>query len=457
MRSGDGDSCTCGCITRDGDDIIHSLSCTCTFCYAGGDLVYEAYREDINCDVKDTSGGGGGNSPDGGGNDPPDPDGPSVSVYFDKNVVIFEDEYEDSPGVFVDRRSTTTKLTVSAYGGENGALISLSIPSALELYSSDGNMPTYVMPGGTVEWEAYYKGTAPSDGVGGTTVSASIIDYLTFESESASDSLTVVEVKVKAQNTAPQNNCWQRHSYGVCERVVLQHVPDSVNVTWNSAGGIITGIDQLPYSMLKCPAVGGSESLTASLSGVDYPLILNIIEPQIIVVTNITAITTNLPVGIAGHVGMRMEQYVSPFTVSFSRIAIEEVPCEEGFHSGYYSNPSMSNLWSHTYSNGAGLWHAVNMMNRITIDRATCGACPQPWSQGTLIWNIPFGWHPLTANGNVPVLGTLPTKEFATDVRSTITINSTGFVILMKLGHWVSRDIYNEVALDGVVIMEGEQ
>ena len=54
-------------------------------------------------------------------------------------------------------------------------------------------------------------------------------------------------------------------------------------------------------------------------------------------------------------------------------------------------------------------------------------------------------------------MGILPTNEFATDVTSTIVINSAGFVILMKLGHWVSRDIYNEVALDGVVVMEGEQ
>lgn len=90
-------------------------------------------------------------------------------------------------------------------------------------------------------------------------------------------------------------------------------------------------------------------------------------------------------------------------------------------------------------------------------DRASCGACPQPWSQGSLIWSIPFGWHPFTADGTAPVMGTLPTKEFATDVTHTIVINSTGFVILMKLGHWVSRDIYNEIALDGVVVREGEQ
>ena len=30
-------------------------------------------------------------------------------------------------------------------------------------------------------------------------------------------------------------------------------------------------------------------------------------------------------------------------------------------------------------------------------------------------------------------------------------------VFVMKLGHWVSRDIYNEVVLDGVVVREGEQ
>ena len=178
---------------------------------------------------------------------------------------------------------------------------------------------------------------------------------------------------------------------------------------------------------------------------------------QLIVASNVTVVVTNLPTGVAGHIGMRMEQYVMPFTVSFVGIAIEEVPCETGFHSGYYDDPSRSNLWSHTYDNGAGIWHAVNAMNFVVPDRASCGACPPPWSQGTLIWDIPFGWHPLGNTNAVPTIGTIPEKEFSPGVKSTIVINSTGMVFVMKLGHWVSRDIYNEIALDGMVIQEGSQ
>ena len=174
-------------------------------------------------------------------------------------------------------------------------------------------------------------------------------------------------------------------------------------------------------------------------------------------VSNISFIADNFPSNVAGHVGMLMDQYVSPFTVSFTETAIEEVPCETGFHSGYYADSSWSNRWSHTYDNGAGKWVRVNAGNYIVRDRPSCGACPPPWSQGTLIWDIPFGWHSLGGNNMAPTMGTTPNGQFATDTKSTTVITASGMVFVMKLGHWVSRDIYNEVVLDGVVVREGNQ
>ena len=357
--------------------------------------------------------------------------------------------------MFKPRRSTTTKLTVTASGGENGGILSLNVGASLAKCAGQSEMPTYVPPQGTIEWQANYEGVSASADVGNTLATVRLMDFVTLQTIDASYSTTVAKVKIKAEITAPQNPCWQRHDYGVCERVVLQHWPETANVIWSTAGN--GTIQSELHTILACPPLGGTEALTASYQGETFGIDLNVIEPQGIVASNVTAIADILPIGTAGHVGMHMDQYVAPFNVSFSRIAIEEVPSEEGFHSGYYSDPSWSNLWSHTYSNGAGKWIKVHGGNYIAKDRASCGACPPPWSQGSLIWNIPFGWHPFTADGDVPAMGILPTNEFATDVTSTIVINSAGFVILMKLGHWVSRDIYNEVALDGVVVMEGEQ
>ena len=216
MRSG-GDSCSCGCLVRDGLDLIHSQICSCEHCPAEGECLYEGHSENISLDMKDSSsGGGGGNSPGGNGSNPPDPDLPSVSVSFDKNVVIFEDRYEDSPGVFVERRSTKTKLTVTAYGGEHGGMLNLVTPSGIVKSAGESTMPGFVPPFSTIEWQANYEGTDASHQPNGSTVQVHFSDFQTLQQIDSSASLTVVEVKVKAQNTAPQNPCWQRHSYGVC-------------------------------------------------------------------------------------------------------------------------------------------------------------------------------------------------------------------------------------------------
>ena len=40
-----------------------------------------------------------------------------------------------------------------------------------------------------------------------------------------------------------------------------------------------------------------------------------------------------------------MKLYVKPLDVSFAEIAVEEVPCAEGTHSGYFSLPQFSGEW----------------------------------------------------------------------------------------------------------------
>ena len=458
MRSG-GDSCSCGCLVRDGLDLIHSQICSCEHCFAEGECSYEGHSESISLDMKDSSsGGGGGNSSGGNGNTQPDPNLPSVSVSFDKNVVIFEDRYEDSPGVFVERRSTKTKLTVTAYGGEHGGMLNLVTPSGIVKSAGESTMPGFVPPFSTIEWQANYEGTDASPQPNGSTVQVYFSDFQTLQQIDSSASLTVVEVKIKAQNTALQNQCWQRHSYGVCEHVVLQHEPLAVPVVWCAPEGFTIGAaTNSQYKLLVCPVLGGVRNVTSAIGDVDLNIPLSIVEPQAIFVTNVEAMVTNLPVGTAGHAGMKMDQYVAPLTVSFVHIAIEEVPNEGGSHSGYYDNPCKSNLWSHSYSTGAGKWVKVQGNHLIARDRAKCGSCPPPWSNGSLIWDVPFGWHSLTESGEAPPMGTQPQGTFATDVKSTMIITSSGMVFVLKLGHWTSRDIYNEIVLDGVVIQEGSQ
>ena len=45
---------------------------------------------------------------------------PSLSITFSKQVVIFEDAYENTPDETVSRRSTRVRLTIDAYAGAQG-------------------------------------------------------------------------------------------------------------------------------------------------------------------------------------------------------------------------------------------------------------------------------------------------------------------------------------------------
>ena len=159
------------------------------------------------------------------------------------------------------------------------------------------------------------------------------------------------------------------------------------------------------------------------------------------------------PAGSAGRFGMRLSEIsLLPRTVSFGRISVEEIPCETGFHSGYFSDPSFSNKWGHTIANGAGRWRSVLMNNQInTVDDVTCALCPSPWTNGGLIWNIPMGW-----NTNGVVMGMAPAKEIPIDIRSVTTILSSGMVIMSKLGHVAVRDIMDLITIDGVVTKGGQ-
>ena len=232
-RSGGG--CVCGCLSLlEGftNMIAHATTCQCSDCSVQGEYVYAGYTAGFELSL-----GGGGEEdppgPDDPGGDPPEPTPPSVSVSFEKPVVIFEDTYENPPGVTVPRSSTTTKLTLTASGGDYGGTISLSVVGGLAICAGQSAAPGYVAPNQSISWEADYEGVSASPSQGGAIATASIMDSMSLQTSESSASMTVIEIKVKALVTAPQNPCWQRHDYGVCEQVVLQHFPSSATAVWS--------------------------------------------------------------------------------------------------------------------------------------------------------------------------------------------------------------------------------
>ena len=470
MRSG-GDSCSCGCLARDGLDLIHYLSCECEHCYAEGECLYEGHTERIGLDMKDPSSGSGGNSPGGGSGNQPDPGLPSVSVSFEKDVLIFEAPYEIEPGVVTNPPpSTRTKLTLSAHGGENGGTLYLLLGSELKIVSDSDPIPSSVPPYGSVEWEGYCEATNASPNIRGTVTKARIIENLTGNKvESRAKRVTAVQIRVTPNKVAPDNYCTGRHKYGVCEVVNCFQSPSAPKVVWTAINGSFK--ENTSYVDFICPLYATSNPLEASIGDVIFVPNISVVEPQGIIATNAVKINYGEHPNKAGYVGMQLQLYVTPMDVSFDEIAVEEVPSDQGEHFGHFTNTYFSSRWSHTRTNGAGDWIDVGSKadgeegefpNRFGVDTAAYeGIVPcfrpdgtaiaQPdsttsWSYGYMYWANPFGWNIKGTKGH-----TAPFREFATSTIDEFYILLDGTMSIMKLQNTVARMTNDCVYLNGVL------
>ena len=459
MRSG-GDSCSCGCLVRDGLDLIHSQICSCEHCSAEGECSYEGHSESISLDMKDSSSGGEGNSPGGNGSNLPDPDLPSVSVSFDKNVVIFEAPYESSPGVIAPLPSSIrTKLTVSANGGENGGMLTLVVVGGLGKCSGESDIPQYVQPGQTIEWTADYEGVSASGYQSGAVATAVLIENGSTNAYVDDDTATVVEIQIEPIADAPTNNVPHRHKVGVCERVNIYQSPLEPVVQWTTAAGTMQYTNNhyrliAPLNAIENPIIG-------SCGNVTYRPNLTVVEPQGILPRNVRPNCRTNELGRAGWTGLFMDLYVTPLDVSFSQIAVEEVPCTQGSRHGYFEHVDFSDMNSHTRANGAGGWNNVNSNNLFDEDDASVDELPRMrwdhmivtypdptvgWLNGYFEWNIPYGWNVKGTSGETSEHG-----QFATETRHRVDIDTEGTVTLRKLNKFATRTTNDVVFLNGVM------
>ena len=148
--------------------------------------------------------------------DAPDPaptpsDGPyaaSVSANFSKDAVIFEDAYENMPGEWVSRRSTATMLTISANGGTNGAVLSVSATNLGKLQKNSG--PAFpaqsvsVPARQSITYAMNYVGLSASESADDIEVVATLTDNVTGESITNDCQATAVRLELAAVWEAPE-------------------------------------------------------------------------------------------------------------------------------------------------------------------------------------------------------------------------------------------------------------
>ena len=166
--------------------------------------------------------------PDDPPDDPPDepfPVTPSVSIAFSAPAVIFEDRYEASPNNWVEKRSTTNTLTVSASGGASGATLILSTADLECLQRIGGgsmSLPAEIVLGPYISYTATFR--CEGAGNGGTPSVSGIISGLDG-TDSSSAQTSVVRVEIQRQRSAPDNDRLNRHEYGIGERMYIYQYP----------------------------------------------------------------------------------------------------------------------------------------------------------------------------------------------------------------------------------------
>ena len=389
LRSG-GDGCACGCQSYSSNTVSHASSCSCGNCSVSGNYDYEGHRRRFEVDFP---GDGGGEPPPPPPDDPPEPDDPPtppVSVAFEEKVVIFEDEYEDSPGVFVSRRSTKTKLTVTANGGANGGMLSLLVPDGLDMCAGQSGLPGYIAPNETISWEANYEGVAASDRIGGTQVTAILTDFVTLNTADASDSLTVVEVIRTAVATTPAER--SRTNLGVGEVVNIAIRPALSLVIVSARCGSVAAQDQQGCWAYLSPHQACNDTLTFAVADDNHTINLSIVEPSGFAVRSIAGFS-NAGENVAGAFSADIYYFPLPTNVSFYALDFIEVGMLSDDATGYFTN-SFCAAWLDHSQNGAGEWIWLNTFDDNFVDMIVMPTLPEPWDDGGgFTWPVPVAWR----------------------------------------------------------------
>ena len=439
---------TCGCLSFSGWSIVFGYSPTCDcggncpkgiLYYLLGGAVFAATGGVCRYGFDDPA--------------PPDPisydptDVPSLSITFSKQAVVFDDECEIGMYDVKPKSSTRVRISVDAYGGTRGGELVFSSLNLGKLTPVDGSVT--LPPSRTLaEQEAFhttgvYEGAEASDAEGDVSISGTFTELVTGQQISDSNSLTVVRVEIKEVKMAPGNPYVHRRCYGIAEEVECKQFPSAPAVLWrtNGNGTFSLGITKI----FCCPLTAERCQLYAECKSAPLPIILRVIEPERIGCDYAEFLP---PTSDGKGCGMLLYLQLLPLSVSFSGLEIQEIPADLtnwqqwGSHSGYFDDYAFYQRWCHTTLWGAGVWHAVNEFNGIEFDESRIWTWPQPWSEGTLSWTIPYGWRLAGSTFNAPV-GQINPPSYS------VWTMSSNFIEKTKHSHTIGVSANGQMYLDG--------
>jgi hypothetical protein len=191
------------------------------------------------------------------------------------------------------------------------------------------------------------------------------------------------------------------------------------------------------YAYYMSPLISECSHLDVTVDGSTcFQVLCDIIEPEEIIATLCEEIAMVAPTNTAGAVGMKLDLFVKPMTVSFRGISMMENAVTNGAPGeGFFSNEVFRDIWFHNRNQGAGVFYAISNDNFFFLYEAKFAiAIEPPWGLGRITWQIPISWAAREAQHENEIVGVLPicyTQEFE--------ISQSGSFRLTKHGYWVER------------------
>lgn len=399
---------------------------------------------------------------------PSEETGPYVHISFSHPAVLFESAYETSPHVTMPRRSTRVRLVVEAYGGPNGCVLNLSeinMSKLVQIWGPNfqGPLSRQLAIGESYFMTCLFEGVEESFISNDVVVSGQIVDDATATELSSSDELTVFRLEITPQHLAPSNTCPHRHELGCFELVNCQHFPRLTNFNWELVGGTTNlnsrdgGVEMSSANaVLRCPMTNSTARLSATFQDVRYYPQICFVEPRDIVAEKVDyRFPESRNPGDTGAVALKMWLYVHPKTVNFEELSFVEVPWSQGgFASGFFARPDQQRNRYHDENHGAGQWHEIGPGNYWGVDFVGSRAITN-WCSGTLVWDIPIGWHGKNDSPTTPVVKIIGTP---TTFQRRVEISETGTYSVEKFGHRLSREAVLPTEPDNKnVILDGQE
>lgn len=222
---------------------------------------------------------------------------------------------------------------------------------------------------------------------------------------------------------------------------------------------------------VQCPLGGGQDPLTVTCMGAEYVPLVEVVEPNGVHAEyhngpNMGSVLTfpGVTHGMAGGIGMLLDFYIRPDSVSFTEISIQEVVSFTYSAEGYFLNPYFNGAFAHTGGvggAGAGIWNRPDGIGYFALDHAAykdrvpwltplglvTNDPKYSWANGYVYIDNPFGW---TIKN--PPHDASPDKRFGESIQDEIMLTSDGTVGVRKLGKDVSRTTNNVIRINGRLV-----